>query len=389
MPSVVRVPLHRPMSGRDPDEPHRSSTPLELFFDLAFVVAVAAAASGLHDGIIEGQVGSGLIGYLAVFFAIWWAWVNYSWFASAYDTDDVIFRVTTFVVMAGVLVVAAGVPRASGDEREFGVLVAGYVIMRAALVPLWLRVAREHPERRTTALRYAAGITVVQVLWVLRTALLPHGATGWALFGLLVVAELATPYWAERSSPTPWHRHHIAERYEAFTIIVLGEVVLASTAAITGALDGNDLDAQMVMLILGGLLLVFSMWWAYFKVPLIDSLRPRTGFWFSYAHYLVFASVAAVGAGIGAMVQVITDEAEVSARTALLVLAGAVGVYLISLSGIHGLGKGRPMAAVPAIVTVGVLLVVAVLPLAAGATVLLMGATMALSLMTVLVRLSR
>jgi low temperature requirement protein LtrA len=165
------------MSGRDPDEAHRASTPLELFFDLCFVVAVAAAAETLHHDLAQGLL-SGLAGYAMVFFAIWWAWVNYSWFASAYDTDDVIFRLLTFVVMAGVLVVAAGAPRAAGEEHNFWIVVVGYLIMRVAMLPLWLRVAREHPDHRRTALRYAAAIAVIQLLWVLRTISLADGAWG-------------------------------------------------------------------------------------------------------------------------------------------------------------------------------------------------------------------
>ena len=126
---IPAIPWHRPMSGRDPDEENRPSTPLELFFDLCFVVAVAAAAASLHHDLAHDHL-SGLIGYAMVFFAIWWAWVNYSWFASAYDTGDIIFRLLTFVVMSGVLVLAAGVPRAAGEEHDFWLVVAGYVIMR-------------------------------------------------------------------------------------------------------------------------------------------------------------------------------------------------------------------------------------------------------------------
>ena len=85
MSSVPAIPWHRPMSGRDPDEDHRASTPLELFFDLCFVVAVAAAAATLHHDLAHDHL-SGIAGYLMVFFAIWWAWLNYSWFASAYDS---------------------------------------------------------------------------------------------------------------------------------------------------------------------------------------------------------------------------------------------------------------------------------------------------------------
>jgi low temperature requirement protein LtrA len=75
------------MVSRSPAEEHRPATPLELFFDLVFVVAVAQCGDRLHHAITEGNVEEALIRYVVVFFAIWWCWMNFSWFASAYDTD--------------------------------------------------------------------------------------------------------------------------------------------------------------------------------------------------------------------------------------------------------------------------------------------------------------
>lgn len=150
---------------RSPTEAHRAATPLELFLDLCFVVAVAQAAASLHHAIAEDHVRTALIGYPMLFFAIWWAWMGYTWFASAYDNDGVGIRLAVFVQIVGVRVIAAGIPRAF-DEHDFGVIVLGYVIMRLALVSLWLWAAASDPIRRRTALRYAIGIVVVQLGWV-------------------------------------------------------------------------------------------------------------------------------------------------------------------------------------------------------------------------------
>ena len=97
------------MRARSPHEPHRTATPLELLFDLVFVVAIAQAASGLHHAVSAGHVVEGLGGYLMVFFAIWWAWMNFTWFASAYDSDDLPYRLAVFVQITGALVLAGGV----------------------------------------------------------------------------------------------------------------------------------------------------------------------------------------------------------------------------------------------------------------------------------------
>ncbi|MGH3592915.1 MAG: low temperature requirement protein A, partial [Pseudonocardiaceae bacterium] len=153
------------MTGRDPDEWHRASTPLELLFDLTFVVAVAQAGTQLHHALAAGHAGHAVAGYVLVFFGIWWAWVNFTWFASAYDTDDVPYRLLTLLQMGGVLVFAAGIPLAF-EHFDFTIVVIGYVVMRLALVTQWLRAAAEHPAGRAATLRYAGGVTLVQLCWV-------------------------------------------------------------------------------------------------------------------------------------------------------------------------------------------------------------------------------
>ncbi|MEV0677714.1 low temperature requirement protein A [Actinosynnema sp. NPDC050436] len=318
---------YRPMTARRSDEEHRVATPLELLFDLSFVVAVASAAANLHHALAEDHVGHGVAGYLTVFFAIWWAWLNFTWFASAYDTDDVPYRLTTLVQVAGVLVVAAGVPRAF-DRADFTVITAGYVIMRLAMVVQWLRAARSDPEHRSCARRYALGITVVQVGWVARLWL-PDSAF-WVGFLVLVVAELAVPAWAERVGRTTWHPHHIAERYGLFTLIVLGESILAATNAISSALDAGHASGALLSLAGAGLVIVFSLWWLYFDHPAHGiETSMRVSLTWGYGHYLVFASVAAVGAGLAVAVDHDLHAAHLSASAAGMATALPVAVFLL------------------------------------------------------------
>jgi low temperature requirement protein LtrA len=153
------------MAARSADEPHRASSQLELLFDLTFVIAIAGLARHFAQAIGEGHALGELVPFLQVFFAIWWAWVNFTWFASAFDTDDVAFRLLTLVQMAGVLVLAAGVPAAL-EHDDYRAVTIGYGIMRVGLVSHWLRAAIEDPSSRTTALRYAAGIMVAEVFWI-------------------------------------------------------------------------------------------------------------------------------------------------------------------------------------------------------------------------------
>src|SRR5688572_25581283 len=130
------------MRGRDRHEAHRVATPLELLFDLTFVIAFGLAASQFAHALAEGHYGTALLGFGFASFGICWAWVNFSWFASAYDTDDWIFRVATMVQMIGVLVMAIGLPRLfksveQGQPVDNSIMVLGYVIMRVAMVFQW------------------------------------------------------------------------------------------------------------------------------------------------------------------------------------------------------------------------------------------------------------
>ena len=332
---------YRPMVARPTDEDHRGATVLELFFDLCFVVAVAQAASALHHQIAEDHAGDGVVGYAMVFFAIWWAWMNFTWFASAYDTDDVAYRLTTLVQISGALILAAGVPDAM-DGSDFTVITFGYVVMRLAMVTQWLRAAATDPPHRRSSLRFAAGIVAVQVGWVLRLAL-PEDL-GMASFLALVAAELAIPVWAERAAPTTWHPRHIAERYGLFTLIVLGECVLASTLAIQSALDGDAALADLATTAAGGLLTVFGMWWLYFAKEAHEFLTSlRAGIVWGYGHYLVFASAAAVGAGLAVNVDYLTHHAAIGARASAAAFTIPVALFLLAVWALqvrpHHLGR--------------------------------------------------
>lgn len=197
---INAIPLRLRMGPRDPREEGRVSTPLELLFDLIFVTAIASAGAQLHHGIAAGEVAT-VVGYLMTFFAIWWAWLNYTWFASAYAVEDVVFWVLTFVIVAGALVLAAGVPGFFADGQS-GIVVAGYAIMRLGMAALWLRAAHDDPGRRQIALTYAWGILLVQCLWIAR--LLIHDQTLiYVTFVIGVLLELAVPYVAERREHTP------------------------------------------------------------------------------------------------------------------------------------------------------------------------------------------
>ncbi|MFC9584661.1 low temperature requirement protein A [Streptomyces yangpuensis] len=320
---------YTPMTARSRDEHHRTSTPLELFFDLCFVVAIAQAGARLVHALAEGHPATGVIGYFFVFFGVWWAWMNFTWFASAYDCDDVPYRIATLVQIAGVLVYAAGVGEAF-DENDWTVAVVGYIIMRVALTAQWLRAAAgESGPARTAALTYAAGLVICQIGWV-GLLFAPSDAKRW-LFLVLVAAELLVPVIAERGHQTPWHAHHIVERYGLFTIIVLGETIAASTVAVKSALDEHEALGLLLPIAAGGLLIVFAAWWIYFAVPMHQHLNSnREAIPWGYGHLLVFASGAAIGAGIEVAVEHAVGKAHISQVAAnASVMVPAAGFLLM------------------------------------------------------------
>lgn len=348
-------PSWRQMTGRNPDEQHRAATPLELLFDLTFVIAVAMTASQLHHNLAEGHIGSALFGYSIVFFGIWWAWMNFTWFASAYDTDDVPYRLLTLLQMGGVLVFATGIP-ALFNQFDFTITITGYIIMRGAMIAQWIRAAVEDPESRSATIRYAVGIAIVQLCWI-AFLWIPGD---WKLIVMvgLILAELGVPAWAEFSGqPTAWHPGHITERYGLFTIIVLGEVMLATTTAIQSTLASGGLSSALLMVAVGSLLLIFGLWWSYFKHSTSEITQSSLKFtlvW-GYGHYFIFAAGAALGAGLQVVVDTLEGTSRVSPVFAAFTVAIPVALFLI-VYGLLMTQRNQPFSSISVVLATALLI---------------------------------
>jgi low temperature requirement protein LtrA len=329
-----RQPILRPIVPRDPHEHHRAATPLELLYDLVLVIAVGAAAAGLHHAVNENHIGAGVFMYFFVFWTLWWPWLNFTWFASAYDNDDVLYRCLVFLQMIGALMTAVGI-----RDLNNGVVtilpLAGYIVMRIGMIALWLRAANSHLAGRACAIRYAIGITVCQLIWILWFILAP--AENRFLLALpIMLLEMLTPAYAERANPTPWHRHHIIERYGLLTIIVFGESLFSAASAIGAIAKDYTWNIELWAALIAGFIILFSMWWIYFGERYHSALDTQSGaFAWGYAHYFVFASAAAAGAGIAILVDQITHHSEISRQVANTSIAIPVAVYLLSVWFVH------------------------------------------------------
>lgn len=343
------------MRPRDPAQVFRSPSPLELFFDLIFVVAISFSSAQLHHFERAGEFGTGLIGYLMVFFGIWWAWMNFTWFASAFDTDDWFYRILTLLQMGGVLVLAVGVGPAA-EHGDFRTIVVAYVIMRLALVTQWLRASRSHAALRRTALRYAVGIAACQVIWIAFLWVPAHLLV--PVWAILALCELAVPVWAESTKQTPWHPEHIADRYGSFTLIVLGESVLASTTAVAAALDSGGHAVELAVIGFSGLTLAAGMWWLYFAAEATERLgRLRTALVFGYGHYAVFAAAGAFSAGISVLLDSEVHAADLASAAAAATLTVPIAVFVLGVWML--ILRHRLRGATRALVPIGAVLIAA------------------------------
>ncbi|MFJ9575119.1 low temperature requirement protein A [Streptomyces sp. NPDC101191] len=337
-----------PMTGRDPREPGRVSTPLELLFDLTFVVAVGTAASQFAEMLAAGHVWQAVGAFVLAMFAVSIAWISFSWFASAFGTDDWLYRGLTMLQMIGVVVFSLGIPAMfhsveEGGHLELRAMVIGYVVMRVAMVLQWWRAARESAPFHAVGMANIRWTVIAQAGWIV--VAFAEAPTPVVLVACLVLGalELLLPVLTQGASgDTPWHPHHVAERYGLFAIITLGEGVVgtvASSGDLLGGADGTQWTANAVAVVVAGVGLTFGMWWVYFATPFGDILvhRRSRGYLFGYGHIPLFIGVAGAGAGLHVAGLHLEHHAELGDAAVVLSLAIPVGLYLLMVYLLHTL----------------------------------------------------
>jgi low temperature requirement protein LtrA len=329
----------RRMTGRDPFEDGRAATPLELLFDLTFVVAFGAAANELAHLLAEDHVWDGVLGFVFATFAVSWAWTNFSWFASAYDTDDWVYRLTTMVQMVGVLILAVGLPDmfeslVQGDYVDNRTMVLGYVVMRVPMVAQWARASRQDPARSTTCLVFIVTILIAQAGWVALALAETSIPVTFAWVVPLVLIETTGPVVAEHlREGTPWHAHHIAERYSLMVIIALGEGLLGTVATLSALITGEGWTLDVALLGLAGVGVTFGMWWTYFVIPHGDILHAHRerGFAWGYGHIPFLGALVGVGAGLHAAAYLLAHHSLLSDTETVLAVAVPLAAYVALL----------------------------------------------------------
>jgi low temperature requirement protein LtrA len=313
--------LLRPPRLRTLDDEVRHASYLELFFDLVFVVAIAQLA---HELVLDHSL-HGFLVFGAVYLPVFITWQGYTIYADRFDTDDVVFRVVVFLAMLGILTLAVQVPEAAhGNGTGFAV---AYILVRSLMIGLYLRAYRHVPEARPLIVRYAGGYSLGVALWIVSLPL--DAPERYVLWGVGLVWEYALPWLARYLFATvPVHMSHVPERFALFTIVVLGESVLAVALGVAG----REWALSAAIIAGLGFFVAASIWWMYFGHGLELSLeRPAFSVLvFAYAHIPLLAALTAVGAGITLAIEQ-SSEPGLDAGTRWA-LAGGTVVYLVCLT---------------------------------------------------------
>lgn len=233
--------------------------PLELFFDLVFVLAITqCTALMVHQPSWEGVAKATLVLSL-----LWWCWVGYAWLTSVIDPEEGPVRIVMFVAMAALLVIALSVQGAFSD-RALTVAVA-YGVVRAAHIALFLIASRDEPQLRHSVMGLAIS-TAIGVTLIVGAAFLDSAAQG-AVWALALLLDYGGPalFGAQGWKLMP---EHFVERHRLIVIIALGESIVAF-----GVGADVDLTTSVLVAVAFGMALICSIWWAYFDVVTIVAER--------------------------------------------------------------------------------------------------------------------
>ena len=247
------------------------------------------------------------------------------------------------IQMIGVLVLAIGLPRmfASIDHAQHidnSIMVLGYVIMRIAMVFQWLRAARQDPPRKRACLTYALAISIAQVGWVVQIVLDTSVPVALVLTCVLALIEFAGPLIAEfTTGGTPWHAHHIAERYSLFALIAMGEGVVGTIAVLSAVIQARGWSADAALICIAGIGVTFAMWWLYYLLPsgqVLHAHRNRAFVW-GCEQMIVVVSIVATGAGLQVAAHYIDRASRIGSLPTLLCVAIPLSAFLGSIYALY------------------------------------------------------
>jgi low temperature requirement protein LtrA len=340
--------------------------PLELFFDLVFVLAITQCTTLMADD----PTWEGLARGMLVLGVLWWSWVGYSWLTSVVDPEEGAVRIAIFGAMAALLIVSLCVPEAFGGlALEFAL---AYGVVRVGQIVLFVLASRDDPELRRSVTGLAIG-TAIGVGLLIGASFLDGFAQG-ALWALALLLDMGDPFvfgsegW--KLSPA-----HFAERHGLIIIIALGESIVAIGVGAEVGLSFGVAAAAVL-----GIALAAALWWIYFDVVALVAARRLAGATvgreqnemardsYSYIHLAMVAGIVLVALGLKKTLGDVDEPLKIEPAFALL---GGLAIYLLGhvafrLRNIHTLNRQRLvlaatfLALIPLAVEISALAILAV-----------------------------
>jgi low temperature requirement protein LtrA len=300
-------------------------TPLELFFDLVFVLAITQCTALMS----EQPTWEGLAKGMLVLGVLWWSWVGYAWLTSVVDPEEGTVRLAMFAAMAGLLVAALCVPQAFG---HLGLLFAcSYGVVRAGQIVLFIVASRDQP-----ALRHSVNGLAISTAIGVGLLVIASFADGW-LQGALWALALALDMGGPLLIPTEgWMLvpGHFAERHGLIVIIALGESIVAIGVGAPVGVDAGVVAAAVLGIVVAG-----GLWWLYFDVVALVAARRLSNAAegrerneiardsFSYLHLPMVAGIVLLALGLKKTLAHVEDPLKIVPAVALL---GGTAVYLLA-----------------------------------------------------------
>ena len=237
---------------------------------------------------------AGFVRFLALFLPIGWTWAGFTFYATRFDTDDLVYRLLTLLGMFAIAGLASTVPDAlHGGQNSFAI---AYVVVRLILLALYVRVYRSLDIARPVAGWFIVTFGLAVCIWLVSLPVpVPWKYVFWAV---ALAIEHVVPIRAWRLlEGVPVHPRHIPERYGLLIIIVLGEAVIGVV------LGTAEVSWEVVsgLVAFAGFLMAAAIWWLYFDfldATSVVTRNIRSGITFVYAHYFVASGIAALGVGV-------------------------------------------------------------------------------------------
>lgn len=315
----------KPIKIRSDQERHRQATWIELFIDLVFVLGISKI------GIIfsEGFTYHSILGYSLLFLLFFWIWNRFTWYATMYDNDDIPYRISYLVFLFPVLGIANEIENITKNDFQNTTLY--YLFINLILMYLWSRVIRKADQLNKNAWSFFIGYTISTTLLIISLFIKENYQI--VLIILAFFAEFFGPVfgWYLSKNKIPIHSNHVVERHGLFTIILLGECLVALISNFDAILNSN-----LWYVLFFSFIIILSLWWLYFDCGYGYSTKLSKNitkvFVFGYGQFFVYITIAFSSVALEYALHNITSHHSVNDIMPGKILMSSIGLFLLALA---------------------------------------------------------